>query len=76
VSKQEQLMEYITQDIILYIIEDREIGLDEALNQFYNSEVFKKLQDVETGLYLEGAAYVYDLYKTELQYGKLAQLEQ
>jgi len=63
VSKQDALIEAITQDIINFIMTDSDIKLSAAMNQFYNSVVFEKLQDKETGLYLEGAAYVYELYK-------------
>ena len=31
----------------------------------YMSDTFEKLSDVETGLYLEGAAYVYEMLKRE-----------
>ena len=34
-----------------------------------------KLQDVETGLYLESSAYIYDLYKDELNFGHIVQAE-
>lgn len=74
-NKQELLIEYGIQDIIAYYIEDTECNIETAMNRFYTSEVFEKLQDIETGLYLESSAYVYDLFKTELEYGKLIQLE-
>jgi hypothetical protein len=45
------------------------------MNQFYNSAVFEKLRDYETGLYLQSAAYVYDLYCAEKREGRLVQLE-
>jgi len=74
-SKQKQLIEYMIQDIITFIVKDSNIELDVAMNQFYNSKVFEKLQDVETGLYLEGSAYVYHLFEIELQNGRLIQKE-
>ena len=43
---------------------DQNIEYDETMNKFYNSEVFEKLVDKETGLYLESPEYVYDLFKT------------
>ena len=52
-SKQDQLIEYIVQDIVDMLATDQNIEYDEAMNKFYNSEVFEKLQDKETGLYLE-----------------------
>ncbi|MDR3337163.1 MAG: hypothetical protein LBT16_08170 [Treponema sp.] len=75
-TKQQQwIIKYIVHDIIGYIMEDSGSTLAEAMNRFYTSEVFEKLQDIETGLYSEGSGYVYDLYKIERQYGKLIQLE-
>ena len=32
------------------ITEEQGLEYDEAMNKFYNSEVFEKLQDKETGL--------------------------
>ena len=36
---------------------------------------FDTLQDVETGLYRESSAYIYDLYKDELNFGHIVQAE-
>lgn len=58
-TKQEQLIEYIIQDIIEYIVMDLRIEYDIAMQLFYNSQTFDKLTDIETGLYLESSAYVY-----------------
>lgn len=38
---------------------------EQAMEQFYMSEVFEKLNDIETGLYLEGSAYIYEMLKRE-----------
>lgn len=75
-GKAEQLMEYMTQDIISFIVEDNGTEYDEAMRQFYGSDVFEKVHDADTGLYLESAAYVYDLFKNEQQNGKLIQMEE
>lgn len=45
------------------------------MNKFYNSKVFEKLQDKETGLYLESPEYVYDLFKDEMNFGYIVQAE-
>ena len=60
--KRTQLIEYIIRDIVDMFTTDQNIEYDEAMNKFYNSEVFEKLQDKETGLYLESPEYVYDLF--------------
>lgn len=74
-NKQEQLIEYIVQDIVDMFSSDQNIEYDEAMNKFYNSEVFEKLQDKETGLYMESSEYVYDLFKDEINFGRIVQAE-
>lgn len=74
-SKQDQLIEYIVQDIVDMLATDQHIEYDEAMNKFYNSEVFEKLQDKETGLYLESSEYIYDLFKDEMNFGYIIQAE-
>ena len=74
-SKQEQLIEYIVQDIVDMFSSDQNIEYDEAMNRFYNSEVFEKLQDKETGLYMESSEYVYDLFRDEMNFGHIVQAE-
>lgn len=74
-SKQDQLIEYIVQDIVDMLATDQNIEYDEAMNKFYNSKVFEKLQDKETGLYLESSEYIYDLFKDEMNFGHIIQAE-
>ena len=74
-DKKELLMEYTTQDIIEYIVQDFRVEYDEAMRKLYTSEVFEKLQNPETGLYLESPAYVYRLFQDECNFGKLVQSE-
>lgn len=74
-GKQEQLIEYIVQDIVDMFSSDQNIEYDEAMNRFYNSEVFEKLQDKETVLYMESSEYVYDLFKDEMNFGRIVQAE-
>lgn len=74
-SKAEMLMEYNTQDIIELIMSDLNIDYDEAMKLFYSSETFEKLYQIETGLYLESAAYVYGILQDERNFGKIVQAE-
>lgn len=73
--KKDQLLEYSIQDIIDMISTDLSIEYDVAMNKFYNSEVFEKLIDKDTGLYLESPEYVYDLFKDEMNFGHIIQAE-
>lgn len=74
-GKQEQLIEYIVQDIVDMFSSDQNIEYDEDMNKFYNSKVFEKLQDKETGLCMESSEYVYDLFKDEINFGRIVQAE-
>lgn len=74
-DKKEILMEYNTQDIIEFIVQDFGVEYDEAMRRFYNSEVFEKLRNPETGLYLESPAYVYGLFQDESNFRKIVQAE-
>ena len=69
------LMEYNTQDIIEFIMSDLNIDYDEAMKPFYSSETFEKLYQIETGLYLESAAYIYGIFQDERNFGKIVQAE-
>lgn len=69
------LMEYNTQDIIELIMSDLNIDYDEAMKLFYSSETFEKLYQIETGLYLESAAYVYGIFQDERNFGKIVHAE-
>ena len=46
-----------------YLIEDNNIGLDDALKLIYRSNVYQKLLDVEGELYIQSPSYVYELLK-------------
>lgn len=66
-NQQQEMIEYTTQEVIGYLIEDNGITMEQAMGQFYMSDTFEKLSDVETGLYLDGSTYVYELLKREFQ---------
>lgn len=57
-------------DMAMWLMEDFKYSLEEALDCVYNSELFERLQDLETGLYYESSGYNYELLKDELKYGK------
>lgn len=68
-------MEYITQDVVAFLVDDRQLDYAEAMCIFYTSEIYERILDEETGLYLEGSAYIYDFLKAELDNGRLLQPE-
>lgn len=67
------MVEGISADVVRYLVERDNKALTEAILTFYNSETYEKLEDLETGLYIESPAYVYELLKSELRHGRLTQ---
>ena len=60
----EYLQTFVSRDVITYIAKDTGVDVKTAMEEFYNSWIFDKLQDSETGLYQESAGYVYELFKS------------
>lgn len=65
-NNQQEMIEYTIQEVIRYLIEDEGIDMEQAMEKFYMSKLFEKLNDIDTGLYLEGSSYIYELLKREI----------
>ncbi|MCL2120631.1 MAG: hypothetical protein FWH28_00090 [Clostridiales bacterium] len=74
-DKVKALIEGVTQDIIAYLVEEDNLSIEQAMDLLYNSELFAKLSNKETGLYRESSAYVAELLRDELTNGKFSQIE-
>lgn len=74
-TKQGMLIEFCIQDIIEFIVKEQHTEYDEAMELFYKSQTFAKLNDAETGLYLESSDYIYSLFQDELNFGRIVQAE-
>ena len=60
-TEQKYLFEAATADLSVRVMEEEGVSLKEALRIVYGSELYQKLQNVETGLYREGPVYLYDM---------------
>ena len=69
-KQQDFLVQNIVTDIIGYIVEDNKVDIITATEIWGESGFSDKVQDAETGLYLEGSAYVYELFKEWQQQNK------
>ncbi len=74
-TKQQQMIEYMIQDLVEIIVETQKIEYDVAMSQLYASAIYDKISDVETGLYRESPAYVYGLLQDEMNFGRIVQAE-
>lgn len=64
-DKADWLIDSLTKELAGFIVQDEKIEFDEALRKLYSSQIFEKLADKQTGLYREGAAYIYQYYLEE-----------
>ena len=74
-DKKKQMIEYMVQDLVEIISETQNLEYENAMNLLYNSEIYNKLLDIETGLYRESPAYVYGLLQDEFNFGHIIQAE-
>ncbi len=74
-TKVKQMMEYMIQDLVEIISDERHLEYDIALAELYKSKVYDKIMDEETGLYRESPSYVYGLYQDEINFGRIVQTE-
>ena len=61
--KRDFLIAYIVDRLTEYLIEDNNIGLDEALKLVYRSNVYQQLLNEDGELYIQSPSYVYELLK-------------
>jgi len=64
-KEQDFLIQNIISQITTYISEDKKVSSEEALKIFFSTEISKKIEDIETGYYLESPSYIYELLKKE-----------
>ena len=65
------LIDSLVEQLALWTMRDYHLSMVEALQLVYNSQLYDKLVDLETGLYYQSAAYNYGLLKHEIDYGKI-----
>ena len=65
------LIDSLVEKLALWEMKDYSLSMTEALQLVFNSQLYDKVVDLDTGLYYQSAAYNYGLLKHELVYGKL-----
>ena len=59
------LIETLCEDLVPMIMEEYHLTDRVALDRLYRSNTFSKLEDPQTGLYYQGAVYVFEFIKEE-----------
>lgn len=62
----QNMKEEIVKDLISRLIEERGITMQEAFDIVYQSRLFEKLNNPNTGLYFQSSGYVYSYLQDEL----------
>lgn len=66
------LINALVERLTTFVMTDYKLSMTEALALVFNSQLYDKITDVDTGLYFQSAAYNYRLLKREIEYGKIA----
>ena len=69
-TKETFMIEEISKEIVL--IQEHQMDMDEALRALYTSDTYARLINLNTGLYSQSTAYVYEYLERELATGKVA----
>ena len=60
------LIECLCEDLVPMLMEEYGLTDMEAINRLYQSNTFAKIEDPQTGLYYQGAVYVFEYLKEEI----------
>ena len=62
-SEFQYIRERILTQMIQILIEEEHLSLEDAMDKVYSSELFEKLSDPETGLYIQSPRYLLSYLK-------------
>lgn len=68
-SEFKYMKESASADLVEMLTQDFGMSMQEALDVFYNSETYAKLNNPATGLYFQSSKYAYSYLKNELSTG-------
>ncbi|MBO5194159.1 MAG: hypothetical protein J6B62_04620 [Bacteroidales bacterium] len=66
-TERQFLIETLCEELVPMIMKEFRLSDKEALDKLYKSGTFSKIEDPETGLYYQGAVYVFDIFKEEFE---------
>jgi hypothetical protein len=64
------LMDTLTKNLVLKMMDEFGLTATEAMDAVYNSQLYEKILDTETGLYYQSAGYNYEMLREEYLNGK------
>lgn len=64
-------IECLATELTEMLMEEYGWDIRRALDELYSSATFTKLNDPECGLYYQGAVYIFQFLKSEIELGKI-----
>lgn len=68
-SDQQFLLECATTELINHLMKVESLDISEAMEIVYSSQLYRKMENTDTGLYREGPLYLYDMLCEERNKG-------
>ena len=65
------LLMSLVDKMVYLVMNEYKLSMSQALDLVYTSDTYSKIEDLETGLYYQSAAYNFNLLKHEIAYGKI-----
>ena len=65
-------IECLSAELVQMLMDEYGWDLRRALDELYSSTTFAKLNDPDCGLFYQGAVYVFQFLKSEIETGKIA----
>lgn len=66
------LIECLAAELTEMLMEEYGWDIRRAFDELYSSDTFAKLNDPECGLYYQGAVYIFQFLKSEIETGRIA----
>lgn len=64
------LIDFLLAELINLIVQNKKVSFQDAIELLYNSKLYDKIMDIETGLYFQSADYNYELLSEEMAFNK------
>ena len=65
------LIDSLVEQLTLMAVEEYNLSVPQALELVYNSQLYEKIMDLDSGLYYQSAKYNYEMLRHEMKYGKI-----
>lgn len=64
------LIDTLTKNLVLKMMKEFGLTVTEAMETVYNSQLYEKILDTDTGLYYQSSGYNYEMLREEYLNGK------